>query len=266
MQTSGRRRRRRGRSRRLLGLQLIAAIAFFSAGVIFVTLHHSSRIGDSRPKSGFAAAPNAPKSRPVYPYSVVPGGIADEREFAAVRASDPLLAMHYRDIGPAARRQAVASDRMLYASYRVGGLIYWTKQPVLVHRGETVLTDGSNWVRSRCGNRLSSTPREPTRFVEPPSVSGDAPVSGEVMADAPDIAPQNASGPEIAVNLADAPGKSADPARRGDNAGKMIFSPVPTVFWPETPPRAPLVVPEASTWMTMLGGLGLVAILARRRR
>ena len=47
---------------------------------------------------GVSASSGLSSTRGVYPYSVVPGGAADERELAAAAAAGPVVAGHYRDI------------------------------------------------------------------------------------------------------------------------------------------------------------------------
>src|SRR5262249_43345252 len=44
---------------------------------------------------------------------------------------------------------------LMYASYRIGDDIYWTKHKLRLPEGEMVLTDGVNTIRARCGNMLA---------------------------------------------------------------------------------------------------------------
>jgi hypothetical protein len=106
--------------------------------------------------------------RPVYPYSVIPGGAysADELEDAVLR--DPVVAGAYGDVTPASfRATPVAADRLAYMSYRLNDRIYWTKKAIHLHRGETILTDGDRQIRARCGNGISLDPMLPTSDNEP---------------------------------------------------------------------------------------------------
>ncbi len=206
---------------------------------------------------------------PVFPYSLVRGGVADEREFAAVRTADPVVGEHYRDIGGDVRREVLDSDRMMYASYRMGSLVYWTRRAVLVHRGEAVFTDGRNLVRARCGNRLSPVPREPTRFTEPPAASGDTPEEVPTLADPPEIRP--AEIPPVEIHPEPLPERNPilPPLARNGPAAlpkKLVFAPAPAIAWPGTQAKPPIVVPETNTWMMMLGGLAMTFAIARFRR
>jgi hypothetical protein len=60
-------------------------------------------------------------------------------------------------------------DRLVYASYRIHKQVYWTKNKLRIPKGEVLVTDGNNWARARCGNRLSETPRQPVNGAEPAS-------------------------------------------------------------------------------------------------
>jgi hypothetical protein len=107
-------------------------------------------------------------NRPVYPYSVVPGGVYTTEELVNAAADDPSVADHYHDIALAGMRvEVVDGPRTAYMSYRRGDQIFWTRHKLPLHPGERILTDGDDAVRARCGNRLSDVPMEPTSEVEP---------------------------------------------------------------------------------------------------
>jgi hypothetical protein len=97
--------------------------------------------------------------RPVYPYSVIPGGVVNARELASAVHRDPVVAAHYSDFHAAsARLMRLPSGRQVYVSYRLGDHVYWTSKKVTLWAGETVLTDGIHLARTRCGNRISEVP------------------------------------------------------------------------------------------------------------
>lgn len=82
---------------------------------------------------------------------------------------------HYSDVG-FLHPVAFGQDQLLYASYRRGHSIYWTKEPVRVRAGELVLADRSgNLIRGRCGNRLSEAPQLPVSAYQPAEVATDLP-------------------------------------------------------------------------------------------
>lgn len=105
--------------------------------------------------------------RPVYRYSVVRGGVYSAQEVARERRRDPVVGAHYAGIGPGLRAVRVESDFSAHVSYRVRNAVYWTRKRVRLRAGETVLTDGEQLIRARCGNRISMEPQEPTREQEP---------------------------------------------------------------------------------------------------
>lgn len=110
--------------------------------------------------AGQAAA--QPAARRVYPYSVVPGGVADKEELARVIKKDKVVAAHYTDFAvDQAREVKVSKPRAVYVSYRKGDQVYWTAKKVMLAEGESLLTDGSNELRARCANRISDVPRLP---------------------------------------------------------------------------------------------------------
>jgi hypothetical protein len=112
------------------------------------------------------ADPDAPakEARPVYPYSIVPGGVHDPKELERVFERDPVVASHYRDFDfRRARVLQLTEDRTVYVSYRIRGHVYWTTKRVLLHRGEKVITDGKMTLRTRCGNQVSENPRKKSR-------------------------------------------------------------------------------------------------------
>jgi hypothetical protein len=112
--------------------------------------------------------------RAVYPFSVIRRGVYNSAELQAALASDGVAASHYEGFHAGrARREIVTRDRQAFVSYRMGGKVFWTKRAVTLREGETLLTDGTNCVRSRCGNRISDTPRLPVSAAEPRTVDSD---------------------------------------------------------------------------------------------
>ncbi len=95
--------------------------------------------------------------RPVYPYSVIPGGAYSREELRARIEHDPLVREHYADFDVSrARLMNLDQPSYAYVSYRKDGRIYWTRHRLLLPRDELLLTDGTHWARARCGNRLST--------------------------------------------------------------------------------------------------------------
>jgi hypothetical protein len=113
--------------------------------------------------------------RKIYQYSVIPGGAYSGEELARSRRIDPVVAQHYSDFGDDVHVARLAQDELVYVSYRKHNKVYWTKKKHLVCKGEAILTDGKNQARTRCGNRLSKTPRLPVGKTEPTRADLNAP-------------------------------------------------------------------------------------------
>jgi hypothetical protein len=119
----------------------------------------------------------APPARPIYPYSVVPGGVEDVNELRWVAEHDPIVGAHYAGFNYA-RAQVVRLTlaRTVYLSYRIGNHIYWTRRRIQLKKGEKLITDGRITARTRCANRVEETPQQqeakatepvPEKFDEP---------------------------------------------------------------------------------------------------
>ena len=226
--------------------------------------------------------------RPVYPFSLVPGGVRDGDEVAAVRATDAVVRSHYSEVGPRLIRETMPRDQWLYTSYRVGASVYWTKHAVRVRAGEAVLSDGAHMIRARCGNRLSAVPGKPTRLIDPPSVLEDTPAiaSEQKVPEAPFADPgegsqadesQRSGEPED--GLLGLPGQTANPTSHplpSELAAKpqLVTTTRQTINGPAAAllggrtnaAAAAIIAPEPGTWATMLSGLAIIGFVARHRR
>jgi hypothetical protein len=138
---------------------------------------------DVRRDLSFSAAATADsalpskETRPVYPYSIVPGGIHDPKELERVFENDPVVAAHYRNFDfRRARIVQLTEDRTVYVSYRIAGRVYWTTKRVLLRRGEKVITDGKMTLRTRCGNQVSDTARNEVSPNEPAVARLETPI------------------------------------------------------------------------------------------
>jgi len=121
-----------------------------------------------------AAASDLGSERPVYAYSVIPGGAYSASELRHAIATDPIVAAHYQNLDQSKLQvRSVARDQYAYVSYRKGDKVFWTKNKVLLRQGETIVTEGTKQVRGRCGNCISEAPQLPTAADEPESVEFD---------------------------------------------------------------------------------------------
>jgi len=135
--------------------------------------------------SGSAASPHeiAETQRPhrIYGHSLVPGGIHSLNDLAWLRRDDPLLAENYKSFDLSKARFIVLDhDVVAYVSYRQADRMYWESHPTVIEKRELVITDGSNFIRARCGNLISYIPGLPTSPDEPTDIDVPAfPSSGE---------------------------------------------------------------------------------------
>jgi hypothetical protein len=117
------------------------------------------------------------EKRVVYPYSVIPGGVYSSAELDRKLAGDAVAREHYRGFNSDGARKTKADfGGPVYLSYRRGDRIYWTQKPVRIPKGEILLTDGSAYVRARCGNRIAEVPRQPVESLAeapPPDIFGE---------------------------------------------------------------------------------------------
>jgi len=227
-------------------------------------------------------------SRPVYPYSVVPGGINDARELKWVAEHDPVVAAHYAGFDyDHARVVRLVLARTAYVSYRIGNKVYWTRHRVTLKKGETVITDGKITARARCANRVEEIPQQATSSSEPPPAKFEEPVQP-----ATGTAVQSVPAPfqSALLNRPSLPGLGPAPPL-------SLYDPLGNGGWiPIAPPPLPGVcglgkkktgvieppdkkkklnpcgsggggseVPEPGTWLLMASGLAFTGWIARQR-
>jgi hypothetical protein len=117
---------------------------------------------------------------------VIAGGVYSRTELNAAVMAEKLVREHYADVHTErVVVKAFGHPAMLYASFRKGGAIYWTRKPVRVPAGEQFLTDGVVSIRARCGNRLSKVPRSPVTPT-PDGEPGESELEKPVGGDGPD--------------------------------------------------------------------------------
>jgi hypothetical protein len=171
---------------RVIGRALIAVIPAVLL-VTFLVVHFSRHASPDRAPIAqveFNLALEVPAEvspaglspRPVFPYSVVPGGVRDAQELQKAASSDPVVGKHYSDfrIGKARRIQL---DRQvaMYVSYRRNNQVFWTRNKMMIPAGETLISDGENLARVRCGNRLSPVAEKPVAATDPDKAELETP-------------------------------------------------------------------------------------------
>jgi len=239
---------------------------------------------------------SARSPRRIYLYSVIPGGAYNGVELRSAVINDPLVREHYRDFAlDRARTVVLREDRQQYVSFRIAGSIFWSKKRLLIPKGELLLTDGTHYARTRCGNRLSEKAQEQTAPVEPdPATLNQDPSRTEAVSTLHASEPAHvvseslqAPGP-LSLNR---PALSAwnRPAAQTDSLPSPLswayintpaltpvvqsldeFPPTISVDVPVTPPAVPAAVSEPGT-LYLFGVTGLVSLWAllwmdRKRR
>jgi hypothetical protein len=209
-----------------------------------------------------------PPARPVYPYSVVSGGVHSVEELRIAMRFDPVVAAHFADFDLSrARIEQVTVSRAVYVSYRSGARVSWTSRRIKLHPGETILTDGQNQARTRCGNRIME--------VAPAEVSREEPAPEEF--DVPLPSRTIPIDPLASYDLLVAEGGL--PALEAQDvilpsvpllAMQMTELPMPDVPQPPLIPVIPFgenpPIPEPGTLLLVSPALGLYALVRRLRR
>jgi hypothetical protein len=223
-----------------------------------------------------------PSRAPVYPYSVVAGGVFDREALHSAVSEDAVLAKHYEDFDVrAAHVIQLEAPRFVYVSYRRGNQIFWTRNKVKIPSGESLLSDGHSLARTRCGNRLSEEPRFPTSPTEPTHDVMDDPVSQQppvIYQPEPsfiaELTPEETGDPDIPPShflppVADPPLSGPPILSAGDP--RPIFDPwLPPLFGPyagqHAPPFTPSAVPtpEPASFVLLLAGLFCLALFGKR--
>lgn len=317
VQRKRRRTRRHRRNRFIRRTLAVVAVAFVAASVSSLALKYFSpslfRASAPTPVS-FAEAeqsrnrllsteqttsqPSA--NRPVYPYSVVPGGVQDAKELKWFAEHDPVVAAHYAGFDyDHARVVKLVLARTVYVSYRIGNHVYWTRHRIQLHKGEKVITDGKMTARTRCANRVEEMPAQATAPSEPAVEKFEEPVrAGEGTAmKAPPVPFESAllNRPMMPAIEPAAPLSTLYNPFLGGNYPPIQPPPLPPGgICAPTPPKkknslsqaepvsldtsstkkkkkvnpcggGPTSVPEPSTWLMLATGLALVYWQARRQ-
>jgi hypothetical protein len=166
----------------------------------------------------------------------------------------------------------------MHVSYRLGNEVFWTNRELTVKKGETLITDGVQTARTRCGNLISEIVAAPVYANEPPVEELNTPekipfTPGELESDDrfPDLesAPvENVPSPEGSL-----PGGRTDPITHGSDpaspgSGPVIFLPPvsPGPIPNSAAPRRPPVVntPEPGTGIQLLVSVLVMIFLIKR--
>lgn len=201
--------------------------------------------------------------RLLYPYSVIPGGIEDAQELRNAIARDPLVAALYANFDLSrAHIIRLKHNEEVYVAYRLGGRIYWTKKRLLLRAGETLITDGKHEARTRCGNRISTTPVQPVSESEPADAALNATPDYNLLADDPGTPPTLPADPPVL-----GPTDPTGPPPAVPPSSPPVWV-IPPPYFPIvgggppilSPPPPPVATPEPGT-LSLLG-IGIAALCA----
>jgi len=280
---------------RVLGRALIAVVPAVLL-VTFLVVYFSREATPSHvpianiesnltPETSAEISPAALSSRPVFPYSVVPGGVRDAQELQKAASSDPVVGKHYSDfrIGKA---RTIQLDRpvAMYVSYRRNNQVFWTRNKMMIPAGETLISDGANLARVRCGNRLSPVAALPVAATDPDKEELETPefippmlaelLPGESVDMFPGgfgNSPGSPGGPGPSTAPASKPGSPYAPILPpllGPGIPRTPHSPVPPPLPPPLPPSLPpppppyVKTPEPGSLSLLLAGAAFMAMLA----
>lgn len=214
------------------------------------------------------------KGHPVYPYSVIPGGVHSVEALRVVMLNDAAIAAQYPNFDfDKAKVVTLTEDSQAYVSFAKNGQIAWTSKAIALHKGEQVITDGTYQIRTRCGNGISYVPKVPTMPVDVAEMEVPVPPFGisSVTPRQSDFVSVDPKGKPQTKLIAKDRLVPIIPAFPG--LGKTVTPPTPVT--PECDKekdescKPPVVVPEpTSGWLLFsCGGLVLlVAVIARRRK
>jgi len=210
--------------------------------------------------------------RPVYPYSIIPGGVASAAELRAAVAHDPIVAAHYAAFDLAnARVFQVQEARSVYVSYRKGDDVFWTSKKLRLAVGETLITDGQHISRTRCGNQISDGPRLPVSLAgDPEPQTLDTPVPYEIIEPFVASIGGEIGGGGIPANAVPS-FTLASAGGIGGTTGGPGVSVVPIIpgtggVFPGTGNTPPISTPEPATFILLSAGVASACLLRKLRK
>lgn len=148
---------------------IASLLLLIGAGVsTFFHFRRAARLGNSATAINAQVPLVEASLRPKYPYSVIPGGVYSAAELRQAIKRDPSLRSHYAgfDVNHA-KLVRLTADHYAYVSFKQKNQIFWTRRRLKLPKGEALLSDGSQYVRCRCGNRLSDKAQTVVAPAEP---------------------------------------------------------------------------------------------------
>jgi hypothetical protein len=136
-------------------VRTVALVFFTVVLATFFGIHQYTRLAALRASSQFTSlaynwqasldlASSSAVPRPVFPYSVVPGGVTDANELQSAAAADPSSPITtLTSTSPTPAPFVWLSPSPCTSPHRRANRVYWTKNRMVIPAGETVLSDGS---------------------------------------------------------------------------------------------------------------------------
>jgi len=211
---------------------------------------------------------DAANRRPVYPYSIIPGGVLSVAELRSAVANDSVVAAHYAAFDLAkARVFQLQEARAVYVSYRRGDDVFWTSKKLRLAVGETLITDGQHTSRTRCGNQISDIPRTPISLVDDPLPQTlDTPLVSQIIE--PVVAPiiGELEGGGIPAGILPFIGSGGGGGTTGVPAMSVPIIPATGGLFPAPDSPPPTPTPEPATLILLSTGLGAACLFRKHRK
>jgi hypothetical protein len=213
--------------------------------------------------------------RIVYPYSLIAGGIHSIEELKNAIANDPVVSTEYAGFHLAnARIIRLDRERSMHVAYRFGDQVYWTKSELKLENGETLITDGEQTARTKCGNLITDaivvqdSPNEPTaQALNTPISDPYTPTEVENVDEFPEIALAAYSDVPPVYSTVPPTGANYYSGGRTDTSVSLPSGPAGPSPYPAVP-EASLVVrtPEPGTAILLLTALLALSYMQKRKR
>jgi hypothetical protein len=167
---------------------LLALILFVGGYFAFRSLHDAYRSHASTKVAGASGQPGRHANPDAFPalatssvgtplihasfrpltFALLRGGFNSVNEFYERVHDDPVLHDFYGDCADRnAYLHALPEDITVFTTFRRGDTIKWAQTPLLVKKGEYVMTFCGKAVLARCGNLISFAPMRPSEDVPP---------------------------------------------------------------------------------------------------
>jgi hypothetical protein len=207
-----------------------------------------------RPEPGAYAAPVAPVSFRPLNFALLRGGFTSTDEFFERVNEDPILHSFYGDCADRnASMHPLSSDVLVFTAFRRGTQIKWATRPLLVRKGEYVMTYCGKTVLARCGNLISMAAMQPSEDIPPGLL--ETPVDAVV----PPVSYGSEPVAEFVAPAVVTPGPAAAVTPVAAHPGRFFFlvpplylppshghSPTPpAIVTPLVPPTPPAATPPA---------------------